>query len=82
MQASIEYIRHQPNLADLREALNSLSPDIKDLYMKALTQICSYEDGRTYLAIEVLKSGRGFLPVSRAFGTCGVGYCPIWFKVD
>jgi hypothetical protein len=56
MRTSLDYIRQQPSVHDVCVALKSLSPDIKEMYMKTLTQISTYQDGRTYLTVEIMKA--------------------------
>lgn len=55
IRAFIDFIRHQPTVADVREAMKQIPPDIEQLYLKVLGDLSSYRDGRTILAFEVFK---------------------------
>lgn len=51
----MEYLRAQTNARGVELALDSLSPDIRQIYNKAFEHIHSFEDSRTQLCYNILQ---------------------------
>ena len=51
----VEYLRVQTNARGVELALDSLSPDVRQIYSKAFEHIQSFEDSRTQLGYNILQ---------------------------
>lgn len=51
----VEYLRVQTNARGVEFALDSLSPDVRQIYSKAFEHIQSFEDSRTQLGYDILQ---------------------------
>ena len=60
----VEYLRVQTNAHGVELALDSLSPDVRQIYSKAFEHIQSFEDSRTQFAYNILQwVSFGFRPL-------------------